>query len=513
MEASISLEDRLADALPDQVRARVYHISTPSTASNPIFSAGPGQEDRPTVCESHFLGLSSPEEGNKGELFVFAIEVLIFDTDALTTVFVSKADSSGFISRLHSRSGSPSIPRTITRIFLDYLLRPRLNEKQLVLSLFARSQNQYLFPGSIDNAEKHVLDDRQLIRWWCRVLDSIWRPFDSVPGLDRRTDSFTITAHVVVPGCDRGETRAFFPPSHLQDDDPRWINGYPMKQLSLDTSLPLRCLIPRLPDDPKSRFLNELDSNYIGPSGEWRSVKTMDQFWEMMSYRQECSAGRLVGFIWVVFSPRSAEKGLGPPDQHTTGSFLSDASDVGPLPTPANSQRLTSEQALPGGLTNDNLLPIAHSTTSPPSSPIPELREESVDNVCKESNGGPPAAEVSTGLTPGQASISAIDYEILIEDLLEMDFAGSEMGVQSTRKWLELVANKAGVPSFGVEVVGKRKQDVVCNGTPNNSSQVNMLTGVKKKRKVDQADGATTPSAQLLSTTLVRKKPKLDKLG
>ena len=119
MESSISLEDSLADALPEGVRTRVYHISTPSTVSIPLFAAGPGQEDQATVCETHFLGISSPEEGSDGEVFVFAIEVMIFDTESLTTVFISKADSSGFISRLHSWTGSLSIPQTVTRIFLD----------------------------------------------------------------------------------------------------------------------------------------------------------------------------------------------------------------------------------------------------------------------------------------------------------------------------------------------------------------------------------------------------------
>src|ERR1700754_4063833 len=123
MEPFPTLARQLSDALTDRVRIRAYHISTPPTASTAIFSAGPGQEDEPTLCESHFLGVVSPEEGNEGEVFVFAIEVLIFTTRPLTTIFVSKADSSGFISRLHLPAGSHSVPQTITRVFLDHLLR------------------------------------------------------------------------------------------------------------------------------------------------------------------------------------------------------------------------------------------------------------------------------------------------------------------------------------------------------------------------------------------------------
>ena len=545
MESSLSLEDRLAAALAENVRTRVYHISTPPTASIPLFAASPGQEDQATICETHFLGISSPEEGNDGEVFLFAIEVMIFDTESLTTVFISKADSSGFISGLHSRTGSPSIPQTVTRIFLDYLIKPRLNNKRLILSLFARSQNQYLFPGSIENAGKHVLDDRQLIRWWSRVLDSIWRPYDIRQSTASRNKPYTVTAHVVVPGCDKGETRAFFPASHVHDlSPPKWINGYPMEQLSLDTTMPLRCLIPRLPDDPKSRFLDDLDGNYVGSDGEWRSVKTMEQFWEMMSYRQECSAGRLVGFIWVVFSHGSAEEEQGQQDRHVSMSFSSDVSDAGVLPTPAHSQRPTLEQAHAAGLTSDDILPLAQTASPPVSSPILEphgsksIAIRHVDNIpggtdatsemsvkhtiAIPTKGGSSvrSSTVKTSITPGQAIVPVIDYEILIEELLEMDFSGSERAIQSTRKWLAQVAAKAEMAHFGVDVVGRRKLDVARNGPPNTTAQINMLTGVKKKRKADQADvtaalpeSFSAPTPQVLSSNLIRKKPKVSSTG
>ena len=545
MESSPNLEHRLADALPEDVRTRVYHISTPRTTSIPLFAAGPGQEDQSTVCENHFLGISSPEKRNDGEVFVFAIEVMIFDTDSLTTVFISKADSSGFISRVHSRTGSPSILQSVTRIFLDYLIQPRLNDKRLVLSLFARSQNQYLFPGSIENAEKHVLDDRQLIRWWCRVLDSIWRPYDSRQSTVSRDGSYTITAHVIVPGCDRAETRAFFPASHVHDvNSPKWINEYPFEQLSLDTTLPLRCLIPRFPDDPKSRFLGDLDGNDVGNNGEWRSVKTMEQFWELMSYRQECLAGRLVGFIWVVFSHGSAEKEQAQQDQHASTSFSSNVSDIGPLPTPAHLQRPMLEQPLDTGPTSDDLLPLEQTASPPPSSPILEphgSKSDLVRNADHIPDGTDATSAISvkhanangtkegstvrasideTSITPGQAIVNAIDYEILIEQLLEMDFAGSEMATKSTCKWLAQVAAKAGRPQFGVDVVGTRKHDVLRKGTPDTTGQVNMLTGTKKKRKADQADvgaappdSASAPKPQVLSSKLIRKKPKVGNAG
>src|SRR5208282_769802 len=97
---------------------------------------------------------------------------------------------------------------------------------------------------------------------------------------------------------------------------------------------PPRCLVPRFPDDPKSRFLDELDgelsiSQGKAVDGEWRSVKTLDQFWEMMAFRQECSAGRLVGFIWIVFESLVRPQ---PEDPESAGSQASAASTASGMP-------------------------------------------------------------------------------------------------------------------------------------------------------------------------------------
>ncbi len=56
----------------------------------------------------------------------------------------------------------------------------------------------------------------------------------------------------------------------------------------------------------ESRFWDELDeeaasSADMKKTGNWKSVKSLDMFWEMMAYRQECSSGRMTGFIWLVF--------------------------------------------------------------------------------------------------------------------------------------------------------------------------------------------------------------------
>ncbi|GJC93019.1 H3 K56 histone acetylation protein KAT11 [Colletotrichum higginsianum] len=92
--------------------------------------------------------------------------------------------------------------------------------------------------------------------------------------------------------------------------------GHALEKISHYTNeydwVPARCLIPRFPDDPKSRFRDELDeetgkSKQLKTTGQWKSVKSLDTFWEMMAYRQECSSGRLTGFIWVVFDTQEEQ--------------------------------------------------------------------------------------------------------------------------------------------------------------------------------------------------------------
>lgn len=85
--------------------------------------------------------------------------------------------------------------------------------------------------------------------------------------------------------------------------------------------LNLGCVIPSFDDDPKSRFMDEIAYT---TDGELRSPKpkrartdggeaartalgelgvvTADEFWERMSFRQECVAGAVTGFFTLVVS-------------------------------------------------------------------------------------------------------------------------------------------------------------------------------------------------------------------
>ncbi|OAX78620.1 hypothetical protein ACJ72_07070 [Emergomyces africanus] len=94
---SSSLSTTIAQATPKDVELTIRHLTTRPTPCPALFSSPPGQSDQPTACENHFLTVSikpySPGDAsgdNRDELFIFAIEILVFTTANLTTVFVAK---------------------------------------------------------------------------------------------------------------------------------------------------------------------------------------------------------------------------------------------------------------------------------------------------------------------------------------------------------------------------------------------------------------------------------------
>ncbi|KAL9032713.1 MAG: hypothetical protein Q9180_006344, partial [Flavoplaca navasiana] len=324
-----SLRSKLAASLPKSQRFVVHHLSTPPTPSPALYSAPPSRKPEKATCESHFLSVTIRH--NDKRIQIFALEVLIYTTQDLITLFVSKADSTGYLHLLKLPKGTASPLRTISSVFIAHLVDNRKrHDRQLVVSLFARSQNQYLFPGSIENPGKHVLDDRGLIKWWCRVLEPVLQSCESktdTPELDRwlkkEPSHITSKVYLRVPSCDLHETRSFFP-LHVRRNPALLAKWHPNKDPLRDLAgyaltAPERCLIPRFPDDPKSRFVDELDDELTEPPpssqtqespskgkqpGKWKSVRSLDQFWELMAFRQECSSGRLVGFLWAVFTPQ-----------------------------------------------------------------------------------------------------------------------------------------------------------------------------------------------------------------
>ncbi|KAE8139441.1 histone acetylation protein-domain-containing protein [Aspergillus pseudotamarii] len=498
-KVDVDLGDLLAKVLPTGVKVTIRHISSAPTPCTALFAPPPGEEPESTFCENHFLTVSvNADEHDGSEIIVFGIEVLVYSTAHLTTVFVSKADSTGF---LHLLKNAPkvSLIRRISNGFLSFLVQTHQRPGvRLVVSLFARAQNQYLFPGSIENSGKHVLDDRGLIKWWCRAVDPILREYEPESGshekglLDRAMESAqsSATAFLIVPGCDKFETRGFFPSTAKSDDKerPRWLNSYPLHQLCDNTDAPPRCLIPRFPDDPKTRFVVDLDDELPQQSeaggskegaGQWRSVKSLEQFWEMMSFRQECSAGRLVGFLWLVINP----PGLVNSVQMTSSRpvFKETAEDSSPATVPTSDQvdsnpiRTEMPDATSGGPVQDP----SFQTGSLSSETHPKIQPNTDLNAFYWPEAG-----------RGHAVMSEEDYKTAINFLLEQDFYNQEVSIASTKAWGEKVASIVDQLWVGQQVTGRNTSGESADKPAPTTNIIN--TGLVRKRKKDEQSQATT---------------------
>ncbi|KAF2265125.1 hypothetical protein CC78DRAFT_515944 [Lojkania enalia] len=552
-----SLQDLLAEALPKDVPFTFYHYSTPPSKSPPLFSAPPNHKPERTYCESHFLAASITQKSANShvaseELLILAIEVLVYTTKNLTTLFVSKADSTGFLSVLNlprSQGGSPL--KTICGIFISWLVQERQREgTKLIVSLFARAQDQYLFPASIENKNKHVLDDRGLVKWWCRVLDPILGDYAAEgvrkplaqqlveskedPG-DRasaqHSASTTAKGYLVVPGFDLHDTLRYLPPPQSSSGPRRWTASHPLLQIAPYPAAPPRCLVPHFPDDPKARFLDELDEELpdrasdemLGqggtPSrsnGQWKSIKTLDQFWEMMAFRQECSSGRIVGFIWVVITPSKPsipeEDGEGPDSQ----PLLQKDSQESPAPfmSPPKKKNMPKKSRRGGVNTTSGPIPFRLPRIKTTSS---SLSSSSIASSASTSSKLPPESTpyfIWPSTSRGSIVFSAKNYNRAHEILLQHNFATQTATARSTKKFKEEVAVLGGIESWGWTILGKKEPTITAETATNGISPVTIM-GVRKKRRPDteEAPQSTEEEAdkdvQALGARLVHKKAKV----
>ena len=466
----------------------------------------------------------------------FAVEVIIYNSSSLTTLFVSKADSTGYLLLAKHPKEKRSLLKRISRTFLQYLVEKyQKPQKRLLLSLFARSQNQYLFPGSIENHQKHVLSDRGLIKWWCQIFDEIIQqyPVEPLQGPTKKEEqqesSISAKAYLRVPGCDSYETRSFLPSNAKYDNKKpqRWHSSEdPLREIASSPSLPERCLIPRFPDDPKARYLDSLDEelseNAFGElesplqyqfSGKWRSVRSLEQFWETMAFRQECSSGRLVGFLWAVFSPPRLdvnERNTGgehdrlkvPQDSGeeavtTNGKNAEHPYDETPLPDRSQingaQQVLLTAPHVPSLDTSAN--PVLANSAHPYQERINIATDPGDETPNKENQEPSPISSIPA------AQPSQDWYPKIGSFLLSLDYATLPLAKQSTKAWIDQV--DALVPSthyHSFDIVGEQAEE---SEAPD-MRDAGESTNNEKKRTAE----AVNPAAAAIPIGLVRKKVK-----
>ncbi|KAG8961181.1 hypothetical protein FRC03_005687 [Tulasnella sp. 419] len=358
METTFPLRDHLLKSLstlPGSCRLSVHLlVTTPHKYLGLYPHSSLPLKSRPTVYQQNILALvsvSSPSD-HSDAVFISAIEAALYVTPQShsSILYISKVDSTGQHTPLIS---SPT--RCFVTSFLDFFASPTSRPTPyLRIQLFARAQSQYLFPNSSQFSGKRVLSDVKLCKWWKDVFSQVaaktrneWA--NSPPRL-----------FYLLPGFTKDEAGNMLRSVSEQDD---WEYGHPYRLPAIrmytavtspehDASFPphdLFDIIPTFSDDPKARFLvelvatNKVDNKSVRDEvpksppkkkvkmeqaivGENRSGQneeeadmgslgndkersrqlisiSMDEFWERMGFRQECSQGAVTGFFVVDFQP------------------------------------------------------------------------------------------------------------------------------------------------------------------------------------------------------------------
>jgi regulator of Ty1 transposition protein 109 len=219
----------------------------------------------------------------------------------------------------------------------------------------------------------------------------------------------------------------------------------------------------------------------------------------MMSFRQECSAGRLVGFLWLVINP----------------------------PGVVNSNPMLSSKA---GLTEVKDTPKTETQPLGPDAPEGSEKAQVSDapkgdkaSVSQPSDQARPqrASDGSAFYWPqaarGHAVLNEEDYKTAINFLLEQDFYNEEVSFASTKAFNDKVAALADELWIGQQVVGKNTNDESTVPAQTPTTHANIVL-VRKRKKDEGAASSQVPSEPTESTqdagvnvlqgNLIRKKKK-----
>jgi len=328
---TINFRDHLLAALktlPDVREFRIHVLATAPAKDNSLY---PYASPRPRLYVQDILVLLSEQaDPDAPRVLVAAIEACVYHAPATdcAILYVSKIDSTGQGS---TPAPTAALVKAFIRWYADPSTRP-VAARHLWVQLFARAQGQYLFPNSSDYPGKRPLSDARLCAWWRRVMGQVGGDVREAVGVEGRVDMY-----YVLPGHNELEAQQVMGSGiSSSTSGPQWIYGHPYSQ----TNIPLPCpppegvhnlghYVPSFEDDPKNRFMDEIaftdtpasprkrprmdppreDGDDVAcregerekdrkgrPMGELSKVEP-DEFWERMSFRQECVAGAVTGFF------------------------------------------------------------------------------------------------------------------------------------------------------------------------------------------------------------------------
>lgn len=306
------------------------------------------------------------ESNPSPSLLICALEAYVFTIPAtLTTVlYISKVDSSGY-SPLSPEYKPPALTTHLLVSFLDYYMSPSTRPTPRVYChLFARAQNQYLFPNSIEGGTKKTLSGLGLCKWWRSVFEKTVLTVDNArPGKqsDATMKSETYQLKCWLPGIEAAEAKGMMGVSSNQlPEGVAWSYDAPFTGKEATALYPdhvefpkLSCVIPRFEDDPKARYLDEIvsmksdqahaavkraqkaagtnsteDSSSSAQQKQKRKAEVaqlrqeaavslntvvISHYWETLGARQDCHPGDITGFLSLgVTGPVSGNELLPP---------------------------------------------------------------------------------------------------------------------------------------------------------------------------------------------------------
>ncbi|TFK73586.1 DUF1714 domain-containing protein [Pluteus cervinus] len=385
---SINLRDTLLASLTSLPGTREFHIHVLVSSPRKHTALFPFARPRPrTYLQDILVLLSEQPTPDAPRILVTAIEACLYNIPSTSSAifYVSKVDTTG-----QGAYPSPTsiLVRTLLTLYANPATRP-ISATHFWIQLFARAQGQYLFANSSEHPGKRPLTDVKLCAWWKRVLTEVAMNLQSLG------DVFsTIKPYYILPGYNEDEAfmslRVASTPDSATSNGIIWQYGHPYSQ----TEIPLPCpedtssdqknlghFIPSFDDDPKSRFIdelayttegdlikspikkrsrtlhtegseskkgkdkdksaNEVDGKEEPPLGELRKV-TPEEFWERMSFRQECVAGAVTGFFSLGMSSKAVKDEGGEEPRASTSAPSPLAPQPGQVSSQINKRIMTS---------------------------------------------------------------------------------------------------------------------------------------------------------------------------
>jgi regulator of Ty1 transposition protein 109 len=243
-------------------------------------------------------------------------------------------------------------------------------------------------------------------------------------------------------------------------------------------------------------------------AGRWRSVKSLDQFWEMMSFRQECSAGRLVGFLWLVINPPGLMNSTSMESQ-TRASSENGAYNATDAPVDTEEIKAeTFDSAKEEGDKTQGTTTFSPSKTSSQPPRIDTINPFDWPEIGR-----------------GSVVLSEAGYKKMMDTVLDNFYDENEI-VDSTKAYIDQVATLADELTWGKKVVGISETNTtqpMDNASVSGSASNILDLGVIRKRKKSLGEAAAVESLEpragdvaapepaavnVLNASLVRKKKK-----